>query len=267
MSDSQGQTNIARLEGRQADLTGTMGNEQSKVSSNEGTPNKLKKKASLADVQRQGPNQVQNELDDQPVCSGRGSKWVCKANEVYICQWVTAHLSPKDYKMNSPSLTHPPPVATPSSTRKAIYRPSPLNPNRPDADEIRPAPCRSPPPIPVHIDPVTGHSNVTGPAKPPAKFRLSQLIDLDDLDKNGQVRSPSGQMMSVAEARLRDDRPASIRERQEAIKRNLELKAELMKDPTYRDSIGNKSDCVATKRRSGVKETAKKILQCCCQGH
>lgn len=98
---------------------------------------------------------------------------------------------------------------------------------------------RNPPPIPsqflqtsqqgsmaatpghTRIDPVTGHTNVTIPAPPPRRYSLSELEDLNKLPPDSTVRSPSGNLLSIAQAKLRGDRPLTIEQRQKEIKQKV----------------------------------------------
>lgn len=57
------------------------------------------------------------------------------------------------------------------------------------------------------------------PARPLIR-RYSELIDPAQLE-NLQVRSPSGNMLSGSRYNLRDDRPLSVRERQERIRQQI----------------------------------------------
>ncbi|KAH0347959.1 hypothetical protein KCU83_g6598, partial [Aureobasidium melanogenum] len=57
------------------------------------------------------------------------------------------------------------------------------------------------------------------PARPLIR-RYSELIDPAQLD-NLQVRSPSGNMLTGSRYNLRDDRPLSVRERQERIRQQI----------------------------------------------
>ncbi|QIW94655.1 hypothetical protein AMS68_000173 [Peltaster fructicola] len=60
-------------------------------------------------------------------------------------------------------------------------------------------------------------NSITRPSRPSRKHTLSELIDLDNLNPGDLVESPSGDLLSLEAARLRPDRPPSIRERQERI--------------------------------------------------
>lgn len=65
------------------------------------------------------------------------------------------------------------------------------------------------------------------PARPLIR-RYSELIDPAQLD-NLQVRSPSGNMLTGSRYNLRDDRPLSVRERQERIRQHIMQKKEEQK--------------------------------------
>jgi hypothetical protein len=134
--------------------------------------------------------------------------------------WATAHLHQDIYR----TVNNETPVMPNRSSDDA---PIPVETEQPhnhetttaveDIDAITPLlPRRE-----VYIDPVAGHSNVTIPARPPRKHTYSELIDLDDLAPGAQVRSPSGQLLSVEELAGRPDRPMGIKERQEAIRRKV----------------------------------------------
>ncbi|CAD0113956.1 unnamed protein product [Aureobasidium uvarum] len=57
------------------------------------------------------------------------------------------------------------------------------------------------------------------PARPLIR-RYSELLDPDQLDHQ-QVRSPSGNMLTSSTYNLRDDRPLSVRERQDRIRQQM----------------------------------------------
>lgn len=127
-----------------------------------------------------------------------------------------------------------------------------------DPDAITPAP-----PLPgqpmhnanVNVDPIKGHSNVTIPKPPPRKHRFSELIDLDTYSPDSQVRSPSGNLLSIAEAKAREDRPKSIKERQEAIRRKIaEKEQEIAAHP---HPFGNETTVTGNAKKKDIKQEKK----------
>jgi hypothetical protein len=83
------------------------------------------------------------------------------------------------------------------------------------------------------------------PARPLIR-RYSELIDPAQLD-NLQVRSPSGNMLTGSRYNLRDDRPLSVRERQERIRQQI-----MQKKQEQEMSQGN------GRKRDSVKVTVEK---------
>lgn len=68
------------------------------------------------------------------------------------------------------------------------------------------------------LDPCYGH-DITSPAPPPRLRRLSELIDPTSLQAyNHVVKSPSGNVLGRKSFVARDDRPLSLRERQERVR-------------------------------------------------
>lgn len=158
--------------------------------------------------------------------------------------WEDPYISKKDFGMTNGAapglprrmsslsyMTAAPrePTTTPATSRLDSKTPtSTKTVDSEDPDAITPAPLNiNRPPVPiVRVDEITGHSNVTIPAKPPKKRALSELVDIDAMAPDSQVRSPSGNLLSLAEARAREDRPKSIKERQEAIRHKVQEQME-----------------------------------------
>jgi hypothetical protein len=130
---------------------------------------------------------------------------------------------------------------------------------------------------PVLVDAITGHSDVTIPAKPTRKHTFSELLELDSVGPHGTIKSPSGNDLNAEQLRLREDRPASIKERQEAIKRKVAERSALSK----MDGMGNDVEIVGDSVPEEVKKARKQrekanqkmernrklkdVLQCYCQ--
>ncbi|OQO14508.1 hypothetical protein B0A48_01386 [Cryoendolithus antarcticus] len=116
-----------------------------------------------------------------------------------------------DHDLTPVPKTHPNPLAPSNPLRTAapklkISPPTP-KPSHDDPEAILPVRPRSP--------------EITTPAPPPQKHRLSALIDLDSVAADAQVRSPSGHLLTASEAKQRDDWPKSVRERKDAIRRKV----------------------------------------------
>lgn len=137
--------------------------------------------------------------------------------------WAIAHL---DFA-KQPTTTNQDSKAEPSQPKKVDFAMPHKKDNRAfinatavaateDVDAITPLPRRD-----VYTDPLTGHSNVTIPARPRHKHAFSECFDLDDIEPGGHVRSPSGNMLSAEQAALRLDRPLGIKERQQAIRQKV----------------------------------------------
>lgn len=130
--------------------------------------------------------------------------------------WATAHLNKNKQGDNAPESAV---AASDNHTTAAAMAASssPAAPNAAeDADAITPLPRRD-----VYIDPMSGHSNVTLPARAPRRHAYSECFDLDDMEPGGHIRSPSGNVLSAEQAASRADRPMGIRERQEAIRKKV----------------------------------------------
>lgn len=161
--------------------------------------------------------------------------------------WATAHLrrhSPSVPAKESTPKTSCKSDKTPTSTKGESVRHTNATMANEDTDAITPLPRRQ-----VRIDPVTGHSNVTTPARPTRKHTYSELFDLKDLAPGSQIRSPSGQMLSAEQAAERTDRPKGIEERQEAIRRKVD---------EHRRELGNEVTVIGDAKGKQKREKEKK---------
>ncbi|CAD0090743.1 unnamed protein product [Aureobasidium vineae] len=98
------------------------------------------------------------------------------------------------------------------------------------------------------------------PARPLIR-RYSELLDPTQLDHQ-QVRSPSGNMLTSSTYNLRDDRPLSVRERQERIRQQMMQKR---KEQEMAHGNGRKKDSAKVSVRSastGKNKRRKGCLGC-----
>ena len=85
--------------------------------------------------------------------------------------------------------------------------------------------------------------------------RYSELLDPTLLEEQ-QVRSPSGHLLSGSTYALRDDRPLSVRERQERIRQQIKLQ--------HQQSVNNvRSQVNANGRSDGPQPHAKEKHRGC----
>lgn len=165
--------------------------------------------------------------------------------------WVTAHLNKNKQGDNAPESAV---AASDNHTTTAATNASPVATTAAeDADAITPLPRRD-----VYIDPLSGHSNVTLPARAPRRHAYSECFDLDDMEPGGHIRSPSGNVLSAEQAASRADRPMGIKERQEAIRKKV---AEQNKQ-----RMGNETTIVGDARgKKSKRERVKAWFECHCQ--
>ncbi|KAH0344777.1 hypothetical protein KCU81_g4692, partial [Aureobasidium melanogenum] len=98
------------------------------------------------------------------------------------------------------------------------------------------------------------------PARPLIR-RYSELIDPAQLD-NLQIRSPSGNMLTGSRYNLRDDRPLSVRERQERIRQQIIQKKQEQEMAHYNGRKRDSAKITVKKASAGTNKKRKTRFGC-----
>jgi hypothetical protein len=111
--------------------------------------------------------------------------------------------------------------------------------------------------VPIRVDELEGHSNVTRPPRPPRLRHLSELIDPAELDIDSHIRSPSGTILALEQFLVHPDRPRSMRERQEQIREKVRAASQLGAH------VRNSEEEKPSEQTKGSKKKLKCFRWCC----